>query len=483
MKTRILTWFCSFLLFWSSLSFSAESERAISLREAIETALAANLDLRLQREDVKAAQGLTLSSRGKFDLTLKAEATANSTEYTQLYPGAAEQEESAGFGAGLSRTLTGGTSISLGWKNSRYESDMQGMTLNPSYGSGLNLEVRQPLLQGFGEEVQTAAIRSSEKQAEAAQQQLDNATANLAAEVKRAYWDLVYNHQDINVQQLSLTLANKLLEETKARINAGKLAPVEIYQPQSEVARREERLISAERAIGVAEDNLKLLLNSEDWFEAFVPTDEPNSDPVTIDLPAVVENTLKNRPDIRAAELRVRAAEFELLQARDSTRPDLALFGGVGFGGTDESYGDALDDSISEPENEWQVGLSFTLPLENSLAEGRLQQVQAGYNKARTSVELLRLQAKREARTTVRDVRLAIKALEATRKTSLATLKRLEAEQAKFASGRATTLDVLTAQEAYARALSQENLTKISYVKSLAELDRIQGLVTYGSHQ
>jgi outer membrane protein TolC len=61
--------------------------------------------------------------------------------------------------------------------------------------------------------------------------------------------------------------------------------------------------------------------------------------------------------------------------------------------------------------------------------------------------------------------------------------KSLEAEQAKFASGRSTTIDVLIAQEAYSRALSQQNLTKINYAGTLAELDRIQGLITFSSSQ
>jgi len=78
-------------------------------------------------------------------------------------------------------------------------------------------------------------------------------------------------------------------------------------------------------------------------------------------------------------------------------------------------------------------------------------------------------------------VELAIKAVEATRKTSLATRKRLEAEQIKFESGRSTTLDVLIAQDAYSKALSQENLTNIAYADTLAELDRIQGLITLTS--
>jgi outer membrane protein TolC len=115
------------------------------------------------------------------------------------------------------------------------------------------------------------------------------------------------------------------------------------------------------------------------------------------------------------------------------------------------------------------------------VAKGYYQQANARFNRAKTSAELLRQQIRQTVRTTIRDVELAIKALEATRKTSLATRKRLEAEQAKFDSGRSTTLDVLIAQDAYSQALSKENFTNITYANTLAELDRIQGLVTFSS--
>jgi outer membrane protein TolC len=195
----------------------------------------------------------------------------------------------------------------------------------------------------------------------------------------------------------------------------------------------------------------------------------------------ILANALTNRPDVKAADLQVEAARINTTLAEDNIRPSLALVGKVGYGGTDEGYGDAVDAAFDDTETEWQVGLNFSVPLENSAAQGTLVQAMATHNKARTNAQLLRLQVKKAVRTTVRDVRLAIKAMEATRKTSLATLKRLEAEQAKFEAGRSTTLDVLIAQDAYSQALSQENRTNIVYVQSLAEIDRIQGLVTLSS--
>jgi outer membrane protein TolC len=496
MRYKIFLIFGAVLTAFSSPgSASAEDVEKINLRNAVEQALSNNLNMQLRREDVNSAEGASLAAEGIFDILIEGEASVQSEELTPISTGGAEREDTSQWSAEASQLFTTGTSIILGWNNSRYKSDggglifpgidtgTDGFLINPSYNTGLTLGVRQPLLRGFGQDIQTAALRSSQKQLEAATYQVNNEAANLAAEVKIAYWNLVFAWQDIEVQQLSLTLAKKLLDETKAKINAGRLAEVEIYQPQSEVARREEQLISAERAIGTAEDELKLLLNSDRWPTTFQPTDLPATEPVQLDLAAIEDNALNSRPDIKAADLLAESARLDTKKAQDDTLPDLALIGGVGLAGTSDTYGDSIDNSLRDPDNLWQVGVSFSMPLQNRIAEGNYRQAKAGYNRAITNAELLRQQIRRAVRTTVRDVQLAIKALEATQKTSLAMRKSLEAEQAKFASGRSTTIDVLIAQEAYSRALSQQNLTRINYAGTLAELDRIQGMITFSSSQ
>jgi outer membrane protein TolC len=462
-------------------SANGEDVEEINLRSAVELALKNNLNLQLRQEDVDLAEGATQAAEGVFDIFIDADAGFQSKEQTPIFFAGPEQEDTGQWNAEASKLFTTGTSVSLGWNNSSFNSDAKGLLLDPTYDSGLTLGLRQPLMRGFGKEVQTALLRSSQKQLEAASYQVDNEAANLAADVKIAYWNLVFAIQDIEVKRLSVTLAEKLLEETEAKIFAGRLAEVEIYQPQSEVARREEELIGSERAIGTAEDELKFLLNSDKWPTTIEPTDQPASEPVIVDLMTVQNNALKSRPDIKAADLLIEAAKYEELRAKDDIRPDLALVGGVGLTGTDEKYGDSLDNSLSNPDNLWEVGVTFSIPLQNRTAKGNYRQAKASYNRAKTSAELLRQQIRRTVRTTVRDVRLAIKAIDATRKTSLASLKALEAEQAKFDSGRSTTLDVLIAQQSYSQALSQQNLTLITYANILAELDRIQGLVSFSS--
>jgi outer membrane protein TolC len=453
----------------------------LTLAEAVQVALANNIGLQLQKDDVSSAEGAKEAAGGEFDIIAKGEGGAEGLKKTPLIPGDSEEERTAQWAVGVQKKYITGTEVSLNWNNSRYAATPATTFIDPVYASGVSLAIRQPLLQGFGTDRQTATMRASEKNLAAATYRVGAEAANLAAKVKGAYWNLVSAWRDKSVKELSLALARKLLDETEEKIRAGMLASVDIYQPQSEIARREEGLISADRAIGLHEDELKLLLNSGDWHIPFIPTDLPPAARAVPELQAVEDNALGNRPDLKAAELAAQAARIQEEVALDNIRPSLAMVGLVGQGGTDDGYGDSLGDAVDNPKTQWQAGLAFSMPLQNSGAKGLYRQAGAAHQKAKNSVQLLRLQVQQSVRTTVRDVQLALKAMEATKKTTLATSKRLEAEQAKFDVGRATTFDVLTAQEAYAQALSQEKQSEVGYALALAELDRIQGVVSTGA--
>ena len=64
--------------------------------------------------------------------------------------------------------------------------------------------------------------------------------------VKNAYWDLVFSISSLEVQRLSLDLAQRSLKENRARVEIGTMAPIDIVQAEAEVAQREEAVIIAE---------------------------------------------------------------------------------------------------------------------------------------------------------------------------------------------------------------------------------------------
>lgn len=470
--------FCLLLSAHAAVSRAEQQNIDLSLAEAVQTALLKNLGLRLSQEDVVSAEGAALAAEGAFDYQLSGEIGAGEKDEEPVTAIEGNEERTAGFKAGVEKRFTPGTEVGLNWNNGNLDTDSDIYFFDPVYSTDLTLDLRQPLLKGFGKKAQLADLNSARTQLEASSFLVDSEAADLAAQVKQAYWELVFARQNLEVIQLSLTLAEKLRDETDAKIEAGQLAEIDLFQPESEVALREQDLITGEREIGFAEDNLKLLMNTENWLIPFNTVDKPTTDPVYPEIRQVYENAMANRPDLQAASLQVKALQYQLEKADNDRKPALDILGSLGFGGRAEDYSSALDNSVSDGDTNWQLALTFSRPLDNSLAEGQYRQALAAHNKSKTSMELLKQEITRTVRVTARDVELALKAIEATRKTSVATRKRLEAEQIKFEAGRSTTLDVLIAQQDYARALSTENRSKVVYAQSLSELDRIQGTIT-----
>jgi len=455
----------------------SSEEIHLTVNEAVSLALENNLNLKLQKNEVAIGQSVKLIEEGAFDSLFEAGVSSQEQRMTSLLSGGEENEKSTLWNAAIKKKLATGTELGILWENELVETDSTIVALDELYNSAFSFSITQPLLRGNSKAIQTAGIRAAEKNTQAAMYQVDEQAANLAAQVKNAYWDLVLARQDIEVKKLSLKLARNLRDETSKKIKSGVLAAVEIFQPDSEIARREEFLITAERDIANAEDNLKLLINSREWQVVLIPGDLPEIKEERPDLEAVLANVLTNRPDIRASDLLVESAEIRKSKAADDLKPSLAVNGTAGMRGDGDNYSDSVDDSFSDPQFSWQVGLTFQIPLGNRTSKGSLARARAELMSARHRAELLRQEVTRNAREAVRNVNLALKTIEATRKTSLASQKRLEAEQAKFEVGLATANDVLEFQDSYAQALISEKRALIDLAKARAELDRAQGIV------
>ena len=81
--------------------------------------------------------------------------------------------------------------------------------------------------------------------------------AQTLANVRNAYWDLVFAQSAVDVAQRATELADKLVEDNQARVEVGTLAPLDIVQAQAEAATRRQNLAAAEATAQTAELALK----------------------------------------------------------------------------------------------------------------------------------------------------------------------------------------------------------------------------------
>jgi NodT family efflux transporter outer membrane factor (OMF) lipoprotein len=165
------------------------------------------------------------------------------------------------------------------------------------------------------------------------------------------YFEIAELNERIAAADKSIAYAQKSLDLVKVLATAGSASTLEIAQAQQSLESREAAQIALIEQRIETRNALTVVLNGTPWPETAerpgVPEDPPP--PVASDLPA---SLLNRRPDLRAAELRLR----ETLAQTDATRlsfyPNLSLTGSLGTAST------GLAELVSNPLESLAVSLS-----------------------------------------------------------------------------------------------------------------------------
>ena len=130
-------------------------------------------------------------------------------------------------------------------------------TRNPALNTNLNAVYVQPILRGFKTDATRTQLRVTAINQDISEIQLDTTINNTLANVRNAYWDLLFAQQAVRVAQSSLELAEKLITDNRARVEIGTMAPIDVVQSEAEAATRRQTLATAEATLLTAELALK----------------------------------------------------------------------------------------------------------------------------------------------------------------------------------------------------------------------------------
>lgn len=225
-----------------------------------------------------------------------------------------------------------------------------GMTMNPGSAS-LNASWE---LDVWGKT--RKRVESAEASAGAAQEQLNDLRISLMKQVACGYLQLVMLDEQLGIARESVRSYQETLELFRNQLEGGvanllqtasaeaalAAAQAEVPQLESEIAALENTLCAlAGRAPGHIRRGAGLM--------SFAEASE-----VAAGIPADV---LSRRPDIRAKEMEMRAANAEVGVAIASYFPSISLTGAAGYATAD------LRHSIASHRSGWGIGASLTGPL------------------------------------------------------------------------------------------------------------------------
>lgn len=402
--------------------------------------------------------------------------------------------------AGYQQSFSTGTQVSAGFTNTR--TSLNGLTTsyNPFTTSSLGVTVTQPLLRGFGINLNRRFIRIANNERKISSLLFQQQLIETVYGVIRLYTDLVALTENVKVKEETVALAEKLFADTKAQVDEGTLAPVEMTRANAQVFTSRQDLINSRGLLEEQEAILKTVLTrrgNEDPEVAtarVIPTDtlsipeKEETRPIQDQLSAA----MANRPDVGQARLQVQNSEVGIEGARNLLRPEVDLVGvaqNSGLAGVANpmsqapdipytgGYGDVLSQLLTRKFPTYGIGVQVTLPLRNRVAEADLARDEMQLRQSEVRVRQLQNQARLEVEDAVIAMRRARSSYEAAEKTRALQEESLEAEQAKYEVGASTSFFVIQYESLLAQARSTEVAAKSAYVKARTALERATGSI------
>lgn len=476
--------------------------RELTLEESVALALEQNLDIQLSRLEPQSVDLQTAGFRNTYRPVLSStfgQRDQVQPPTSQLNGGASVTNGTTTYNVGVNQTVPwGGGSYLVGFTNSRLSTNNLFANFNPAYNATLTAAYVQPVLRGFRIDNTRQQLEVSLINREISEESVKATVAQTVANVRNAYWDLVFARSAVDVARRALSLADRLVEDNEARVEVGTLAPLDIVQAQAEAATRRQTLAAAEATASTADLALKrfLVSGTEDplWRQEIVPVDVPSLEAPPTDVEAAVRRAITERTDIAQSRKNLETNDVNIKYFRDQSMPALDLnasYGAQGLGGTSYirsgtgigssvigtipgGYTDALAFIRDRTFPTWNVSMTLSYPMFGNQAEAQHARARVQRQQNQTRLRALEVQIAAEVANAAFTVQANLRRVEAAIAARELAQKRLDAEQSRFEVGLTTNYFVVQAQRDLRDAENTELRALADYRKSLVNYERAQ---------
>jgi outer membrane protein TolC len=270
---------------------------------------------------------------------------------------------------GLRKYLPTGAMLSGTYNLNRYYSPAFDLArLDPVYTSNFLVELRQPLLRGFGVDVNRAQIEGSKNNQKIAQYKYRVAVRDTLYDVEKAYWQLVQARRDVVIQRTLVEQTEETYKYLKQREDYD-VYSVQITRVSALLGTRVAQYIETKNRVKNAEDQLKALMNDPEINLGedieIIPTDFPTLGPLVMDRVSEVQAALECRSEIEQAKLQIENARINVMVAKNAALPKLDLVFQYKINGVSDNAGNSFDQMSTSNYQDYVVGLNFEYPIGN----------------------------------------------------------------------------------------------------------------------
>jgi outer membrane protein, multidrug efflux system len=310
-------------------------------------------------------------------------------------------------------------------------------------------------------------VESSAASEKATEELLNALRLSIAGDVAQTYWALRAVDADRAVLDRTLEVRRKALDLLTKRRDAGTISGLDLARAQTEVSTAEADRIKLDQSRVELVNSLAVLAGavatgSSIPYQTALP--KPPSVPVS-----VPSELLRQRPDIRAAERNVAAANAEIGVATAAFYPVISIDASSGF---DTSIAKSLFDSSALV---WSLGASVMTPVSSQrYLRAQRRAVVAAHDAASAGYRQTVLESMREVENALQSSAILARRQVAQDEALQAARKTLDLSAKRYKSGLISFLDVVDAErtrldaERAANAVRAERLAvSVSLIKAL----------------
>jgi outer membrane protein TolC len=324
------------------------------------------------------------------------------------------------------------------------------------------LTITQPLLRGYGREIVLEPLTQAERDVVYEVRSYERFRRSFAVDVATRLYGILQQKDVVKNETANIERLQTLRERNEALEQAGRMSDIDVDQARQDEVNSRNRLIVAQQRYLTLIDDFNLFLGLPIELALTIDPAELEQLHEALELELglgeqeMIAIALAERLDYHTALEVVEDAERQVVITKDALRAALDVVAGIDV--TSEA---GKPFTVNKDLTRATIGINFDLPIQ------RLPERNA-YRAALIDLDLAQRNAEQLADSITADVRLDLRDAETTRLTysiqrgaSELAARRVESARLRLEAGRATTRDILEAQEALLQA---QNLTTAALI-------------------
>jgi len=406
-------------------------------------------------------------------------------------------QDVAQFDTLLTKTTATGMVVSVG-NTASYDLERNNPTLQSPHDwqTSFQMELRQPLLQGYGVEYNRIAgpgaipgfnqgVLIARINSDIALATFEAGVRQLVSDVEVAYWELyyAYRNKDTAVQGRDSAL------QTWQKVYAQYVHGAEGGYASAEAQAREQYFLfrslaeQAQSALYQNESKLRYMMGITPTDGRMIrPADDPTTARITFEYSQILTEAMARSPEIREARWRVKQRELELIAAKNYLLPRVDLdarYRWLGLGdklvdqGNSSTNGGAFDNLGSGEFQDWHIGIQAQVPIGFRKQKDGVVNAEMTVARDRAKLKETELEVDHQLAFAFRDMLDSLALADTNFNRRLAAEREVAAVQAAYDAGQ-TNVDVLnvllTAQRNLAQAESDYFRSITNYAKAISQV-------------